>query len=154
MPTEQDLILKIEDAIQSTIRDEIDILKNGKSERNFTCSLASHISSSLNMENIHSDPFYNKHFSHIKKTKKIGEKTIELDIAIHERNTDERNLVVIELETNNNPKKDDVWKIEKMTIMSSDFNYKLGLYIVFGISKRAGEIIIKNWYKNGEIINI
>lgn len=151
---DRDLISKIENAIQSTIEDEIDLLANGKVERTFTSYLAAHIFKNLDIENIRTDPFYNKHFTHINKAKKLRRRTIELDIAIHERNTDERNLVVIELETNNNPKGDDVWKIEKMTVDSSDFDYKLGLYIVFGVRGRAGEIIMKNWYKNGGIVNI
>jgi len=149
---EQNLISKIENAIQSTIRDEIDLLKNGKVERTFTSYLAAHIFNNLNIENIRSDPFYNKHYNHDTKAKYLEEGTVELDIAVHKRNTDEKNLVVIEIETNNNPIGDDLWKIEKMTNGTNGYNYTLGLYIVFGVSDRAGEIITKDWYKNGQLI--
>lgn len=41
-----------------------------------------------------------------------------------------------------------------MTKGTDGYNYKLGLYIVFGISNRAGEIITKNWYKKGNILPV
>jgi hypothetical protein len=149
---EQNLISKIENAILSSVRDEIDLLKNGKVERTFTSYLASHIFNNLNMENIRSDPFYNKHYNHDTKAKYLEGDIIELDIAVHKRGTDEKNLVVIEIETNNNPIRDDLWKIKKMTNEANDYKYKLGLYIVFGVSSKAGEIIVKDWYKNGQLI--
>ena len=141
---EQNLISKIDDAMQSTIRDEIDLLRNGKVERTFTSYLASHIFNNLNIEDIRSDPFYNKHYNQDTKAKYLEGDILELDIAVHKRNIDEKNLVVIEIETNNNPIGDDLWKIEKMTDGTNNYNYKLGLYIVFGVSSRAGEIITKD----------
>ena len=39
-----------------------------------------------------------------------------------------------------------------MTNGTNGYNYTLGLYIVFGVSDRAGEIITKDWYKNGQLI--
>lgn len=149
---EQNLISKIEEAIQSTIIDEKDLLMSGKIERTFTSYLAVHIFDNLNIENIRSDPFCNKHYNHETKAKYLGGGIIGLDIAVHKRNTDENNLVAIEIETNNNPTRDDVWKIKELTNSTNDYNYKLGLYIAFGVFDKAGKIITKEWYKNGELI--
>jgi hypothetical protein len=75
---------------------------------------------------------------------------IELDIAIHERGIDENNLVAIELETNNNPERNDIWKLEGLTQELSGYGYKLGLFLVVGVSERAGEIIAMEWFKDGK----
>jgi len=77
---------------------------------------------------------------------------IELDIVVHKRDADDKNLVAIEIETNNNPTIDDVWKIKELTNSTNNYNYKIGLYIAFGVSDKAGKIITKEWYKNGELM--
>jgi len=69
-----------------------------------------------------------------------------LDIAVHKRNVDERNLVAIEIETNNYPTGDDLWKVEKLTERLHGYGYQLGLYIVFGIEQKAGTIISTKWF--------
>jgi hypothetical protein len=147
---EADLISKIESAVQSVIKREITSLKNGKVERNFTPYFAKEIERNISIVNIRSDPFYNKHLG---AAKRLNGKVIELDIAVHERDIDINNLVAIELETSNYPKKDDVWKIEGLTQKLGGYGYRLGLFIVFGISNRAGDIIIKKWFKNGKPLN-
>lgn len=140
------LIGKIEHAIQSSVKEEIEILKNGRVERNFTSCLATTIQKEVNKKNIRGDAFYNKHLG---ASKYLDNKQIELDVAIHERNADTNNLVAIELETNNRPIGDDIWKIEKLTQDLYGYGYKLGLYLVVGVSEKAGQIIAMDWYKNG-----
>lgn len=146
-PEEANLIVKIESAIQATMTKELDILKNGKVERNFTACFSNEIAERIAADNIRSDPFYNKHLG---AAKRLNGKVIELDIAVHERNFDRNNLVAIELETTNKPKGDDLWKIEGLTQELGGYGYKLGLYVVFGISKKAGQIIDKAWFKKGK----
>lgn len=146
---EYQLINIIKKAVDTTIKDQIDSLKNGQVERNFTVYLSQNISKLLDTQKVVSDPFYNKHLG---ATKRLDGRVIELDIAVHSRNIDVNNLVAIELETTNSPKGDDIWKIEGLTNPLGGYGYKLGLYIVFGIKKKAGKIIILQWYKNGEIL--
>jgi len=146
VPNENDLRATVEAAARSTMENEIAILKNGKVERNFTSCFAIEVAKTIRMDRIRVDPFYNKHLG---AAKILDGKLIELDIAIHERNTDTNNLVAVELETANNPKRDDVWKLEKLTQELHGFGYKLGFYIVFGIQKKAGQIIVMQWFKNG-----
>jgi hypothetical protein len=68
---------------------------------------------------------------------------------VHERGKDEHNLVAVELETTNNPARDDVWKLEGLTQPLGGYGYELGLFLVFGIGKQAGEILAMEWYAEG-----
>ncbi len=149
IPTEAALRAMVEAAARLTMRDEIAILKNGKVERTFSSYFANKIAETICMANVRADPFYNKHLG---ATKILDGKVIELDIAVHERNSDKNNLVAIELETTNHPKRDDIWKLEKLTQQLYGFGYKLGFYIVFGVKKEAGKISIAEWFKNGTIL--
>lgn len=143
---ESDTISAVESAVSETIRQQLDHLKRGRVERTFTSDLAKILEPYFVDENVSADTFYNKHGQLIKK---LDGHSIELDIVIHERGIDDHNLVAIELETNNSPERDDIWKLEKMTEELGGFGYKLGLFLVVGISSRAGEIITMEWYKNG-----
>jgi len=145
---EAKMIAMIESAAASTAKNETSILKNGKVERNFTSCFATEIAMVIHINLIRVDPFYNKHLG---AAKILNGKLIELDIAVHERNDDTNNLVAIELETNNHPQRDDIWKLKKLTQELHGFGYKLGLFIVFGTGEKAGKIITKKWYKNGKI---
>lgn len=147
---EVDLMSKIKKAIFATIDSEIEILKNGRVERTFTSHFATQIGSQIKNEGIKVDPFYNKHLG---AAKYLDGKGIELDIAVHERNVDTNNLVAIEIETINKPLKDDIWKLEGLTAPLRGYGYKLGLYVVFGVKEKAGEVISMQWYKNGKPLN-
>jgi hypothetical protein len=148
---ELNLISAVKGAIKATIESQIDSLKNGRVERNFTTYLATNIKNALESPDTLADPFYNKHLG---ASKRLGDKLIELDIAVHTRGTDENNLVAIELETVNKPTRDDVWKIQGLTNPLGGYGYKVGLYLVVGIEDRAGEIIALEWYKNANPLKI
>jgi hypothetical protein len=145
---EVEWVAQIEKAAEIAMKKEFKLLQIGKVERNFTVSFANAISKEIIIgADIHVDPFYNKHFD---AAKKLNGGVIELDIAIHERYVDTQNLIAIEMETTNSPKRDDVWKIEGLTSPLGGFGYKLGLYIVFGVKKKAGKIISMEWFKAGK----
>lgn len=147
--SEGELIELVESAVQATIKKEIDILKKGRVERSFNSYLANEIGSRIKWKNIRADPFYNKH---IDAAKRLNGNLIELDVAVHQRNVDTNNLVAIELETSNTPAMDDLWKIEGLTQELGGYGYKLGLYIVFGVSQKAGLILSKKWFRNGKFL--
>ncbi|MDD4931167.1 MAG: hypothetical protein PHG66_03385 [Candidatus Colwellbacteria bacterium] len=148
---ETSLIEKVERAVRSSIKTDFEILKNGRVERSFTSHLARAIQDEISEHNIYGDPFYNKHLG---AAKYLNGKIIELDVAVHERNVDTNNLVAIELETNNHPEGNDIWKIEGLTHNLGGYGYKIGLYLVVGVSERAGEIITMDWYKSGSKVKI
>ena len=140
-------IQTIERAVRELVNEQRDHLKRGRVERTFATDLANKLKPPFETENITVDPFYNRHGE---ATKRLDGRVVELDIAIHERGADNNNLVAIELETNNQPKRDDLWKIEGLTQELSGYGYKLGLFLVVGISEKAGEILAIEWYKNGK----
>jgi len=104
----------IENAVKEFLREEKNLahLKRGRVERTCASGLATKLKPLFDSEIISVDSPYNKHHN---ATKYLADKVIELDIAIHERGKDENNLVALELETNNKPKCDDVWKLEGLT---------------------------------------
>lgn len=140
------IISTVKYGIDVTRESEIDHLRVGRVERNFTFHLANNISVALNIPSIRVDPFYDKHD---RATKYLNNRRIELDIAVHERYTDEYNLIAIELETTNSPKRDDVWKVKGLTAPLGGYGYQLGLYVVFGVGAQAGEILTEEWYQDG-----
>lgn len=144
---ENAIIQTIETALSELINEQLDHLKRGRVERTFTTDFTNKLKPLFETKTIIVDPFYNKHR---KAAKILDGNVIELDIAIHSRGNDDYNLVAIELETNNNPKRDDIWKIEDLTQGLDGYGYKLGLFLVVGVEKKAGEIIEMKWYKNGK----
>lgn len=148
-PSDAELKQRIERALERTLAQELDVLKRGRSERNFCSSFSNQISAEFPEKGLRCDPFYNKHHN---AAKRLNGRTIELDIAVHERGTDERNFIAIEVETVNSPEGDDIWKVEGLTHELEGYGYQLGLFLVLGIENKAGEILEMQWYKDGHPI--
>lgn len=148
---------KVEEWVASSLyhvlrQDREEILKVGRNERLIASHLAQNLQNSilqkLNVD-LKVDAPYNKHFS---GPKLITGKRVEVDIAVHERLHDANNLLLIEMETNNAPKMDDIWKLEKMTHPVShggEYGYLYGLYLALGVGEKAGEILAQRWYTVG-----
>lgn len=138
----------IENAVKEFLKEEKNVahLKRGRVERTCAGDLATKLKPLFESETISVDSPYNKHGN---ATKHLKGKPIELDIAIHERGKDENNLVALELETNNRPERDDVWKLEGLTQPLGGYGYRLGLFLVFGIVGRAGELLAMEWFIGG-----
>ncbi|MDP3988635.1 MAG: hypothetical protein Q8P93_00135 [bacterium] len=143
------LIEKITEAIHETTDQQSELMKHGRAERNFSGYLANSIRDKIRLKNTKVDAPYNRHLG---ATKRLNGELIELDIAIHTRDTDENNLVAIELETINSPARDDVWKVEGLTKVLDGYQYQLGLFLVVGIKNNAGKVLAIEWYKNGRQI--
>lgn len=124
----------------------VEHLTRGRVERTLAADLANRLRPAFETERITVDPHYNKHH---RAAKRLNGSVIELDVAVHERGTDDNNLVAIELETTNTPERDDVWKLEGLTQPLGGYGYQLGLSLVFGVKSRAGEIVSLEWYAEG-----
>jgi hypothetical protein len=122
-------------------------LKRGRVERTCATDLATKLKPLFDSDIISVDSPYNRHHN---ATKYLATKVIELDIAIHERGNDENNLVALELETNNKPQCDDIWKLEGLTRPLGGYGYKLGVFLVFGIEDRSGELLAMDWFVGGK----
>jgi hypothetical protein len=142
-------IATIDATVQAFVRERgvIEHLKRGRVERTIAADLANRLRPRFETEHITVDPHYNKHRG---AAKRLNGSVIELDVAIHERGTDDNNLVAIELETTNTPARDDVWKLLGLTQPLGGYGYELGLFLVLGIEDRAGEILSFEWYAKGD----
>ncbi len=80
----------------------------------------------------------------------IESKTVFPDIVVHKRNTDNENLLVIEIKKSSNkiPRQFDITKVKAFTM--SPYNYKFGLFLEINVND--GNDSLKNWYKEGSEI--
>lgn len=158
----------IDIAIQQLLNNEINILKRGLNELNLNGHLIKYLTPLFNELDV--DPEYNGDIIKPNDRKaldiakgrmmEIGIEPNEKDnykltpdIIIHERNTNIKNEIVIEIKKDSNSKKNkefDLLKLEHMTIdyLGNHYNYKLGIAIVFGTKEDAGNYEIK-YFQNG-----
>lgn len=148
--TDEEIITSVESAINDAIAAGAKLLSTGGVEDTFSATLRDRLLPIFQTDTVTVDVNYNKH--HL-STKMLNGNQIELDIAVHQRHNDTENLLAIELETSNYPKRDDIWKVEDLTGGVDGYGYGLGLFFVVGVKKRAGEILEKTWYKNGKPLN-
>lgn len=155
-------------AIDELLEKERNILERGLNELNLNGHLSKYLTPYFEGYNV--DPEYN---GDIKKTKdrkelsiaknrmrEIGNDpnaknsyTLTPDIIVHTRNTNENNLMVIEVKKDSNSEKNkqfDLLKLEHMTIDYNEnhYNYRIGVAIVFGTKASAGKYWI-SFYQNG-----
>jgi hypothetical protein len=150
MPFDVDAAMRmIEKTVDEFVSEQkqLDHLKRGRVENTFVADLAHKLKPLFESGSISVDSHYNRH---IQARKRLFDKNIELDVAIHERGKDENNLVAIEVETTNRPKRDDIWKLEGLTQPLEGYGYKLGLFLVLGVEENAGKFLAREWYANGK----
>lgn len=125
-------------------------------EQAITHRVAVHLENILKEMNLDFDCEYNKHLNDLKRIdlseinhldwqscgchactlvknnegRKLEEKEFRPDILVHKRNTDEQNLIAIEI------KKDricsfDKAKLKALTLQNGEYRYKLGLHLCF-----------------------
>jgi hypothetical protein len=159
---------RIDSAIHKLIEEEFDILKRGLNELNLNAHLAKYLMPLFGQYDV--DPEYNgdifkpndRKALNIARNRmvKIGIKPNEVnnyqltpDIIIHKRNSNEQNLVVLEIKKDSNSQKNkdfDLLKLEHLTIdyLGNHYNYRLGVALIFGTQNNAGRYEIK-YFQNG-----
>lgn len=91
------------------------------------------------------DMEYNRHYANIKYTQKLKNGTYP-DLIVHKRNTDKKNLLVIEFKkwkknyTIKRLIKDDITKLEEFVDCNGKYKYKYGASIIF--AKKREDVII------------
>lgn len=163
-----EILKRIDNSVKSVLENEYDILERGLNELNLTGHLTKYLTP--NFAELTVDPEYNGDKLKINDRKALDiarNRMIEIgispnetdnyqltpDIIIHQRNTNDNNLVVIEAKKDTNSKKRknfDLLKLEHMTIdySGNHYNYRIGIAMVFGTKKRAGEYEI-TYFQNG-----
>ena len=125
--TDQEIIAKVEGAIAEAINSNLDLLGTGGVEDTFAATLRDKLLPIFQSERVTVDVNYNKHHQ---ATKMLNGRRIELDIAVHQRHNDDENIVAIEPETSNYPRRDDVRKVQDLTGDLDGYGYQLGLFFL------------------------
>jgi hypothetical protein len=163
-----EILGKLDSAIEQLLEKEHNILKRGLNELNLNGHLTKYLTPLF--EEYHVDPEYNGDISKIRDRKELeiaksrmNEIAIEPnkddlyiltpDIIIHTRNTNDNNLLVLEIKKDSNSKKNkefDLLKLEHMTIdyNGNHYNYRVGAAIIFGTRGNAGDYTIQ-FFQNG-----
>jgi len=158
METEE-ILANIESAIKVFYKNDIKILKRNLTERMISAKLAEYLSLFFNEYDV--DPEYNGDFDKPNDRKALDiarNRMIEIgrnpnekdnyklvpDIIIHTRETNDDNLVVIEVKKDISPKAEkdyDLIKLEHLTVnyMGNHYNYNLGVSLMFGTSGNSGK---------------
>jgi hypothetical protein len=143
---------RIKIAIEILFKNDIFLLKNDVNERSISHKLAEYLQQQFPGWNV--DCEYNRKKIDIKKLEGISEcseeKSTDIvipDIIIHQRNKNTKNLLVLEIKTNNDNPNCDIKKLEFFTSEKGEYKYNFGLFLKFNKSDDP-ELI---WYKNGKI---
>lgn len=164
----KEVVKRLDTAIKKLIDREVDLIKRELAEPNLTGHLAKYLTPLFDTFDV--DPEYNgdklkpndrKALAIAKsRMRNIGIEPNESDtyplrpdIIIHKRNTNEFNLVVIEVKKDSNSKKSkefDLLKLEHLTIdyLGNHYNYKLGVALTIGTKNDTGSYSIK-YFQNG-----
>lgn len=163
-----DVTRKLDEAIHHLIEREYNILKRGLNELNLNGHLTKYLTPLF--EGYDVDPEYNGDVKKIRDRKELeiakgrmreigidpnndDKYTLTPDIIIHTRNTNDNNLLVLEIKKDSNSAKNkelDFLKLEHMTIdyHGNHYNYRVGAAIVFGTKENVSNYAIK-FFQNG-----
>lgn len=162
------IVKNIKDAINVLLEKETGNLARGLNELNISTHLAFYLKPFFPQFDV--DPEYNGDIDkpNDRKALDIAEnRMIEIgfkpndndnykispDIIIHRRQTNDHNLVVIEVKKDSHTKKHkefDLIKLEHLTIdfLGNHYNYRLGVAIILGTKKNTGKYEMR-FFQNG-----
>ena len=145
--TDDQIIMVTEIALREVAIEQKALLRTGRVERTFSTRLRDKLLPIFQTNIITVDAPYNRHGE---ETKRLNGGTIELDVAVHEPFSDDHNILAVEMKTHNKPEeKSDIKKLKGLTLVGGGYGYQLGLFVVFGIKSKAGQILKMAWFKNG-----
>lgn len=155
-----EILTKIDLAISTLISNDLYLLERELSEKSISFKLAEYLQPLFNGYNI--DCEYNGDYDKPNDVKALAIAATRLqeigidpndknnyrinpDIIIHNRGSNENNLVIIEVKKDVSEKKKkefDLIKLEHLTIdhLGNHYNYKLGMALTFNTSKNAGTV--------------
>jgi hypothetical protein len=145
---------KVNNALNKLKEHDSILLKINVNERSISHKLAEYLQSEFS--SFHVDCEYNRHLD-LTKTLDVPKdpinwndlesKTIFPDIIIHQRSTNEENLLIIEMKKSSNRtnRQFDMSKIKAM--MMEPYNYDFGLFLEINVND--GDDLLE-WYKKNE----
>ncbi len=146
---------KVETGLDQLFKIDSFLLEKSVNERTISARLHLYLTEFFPKHMV--DCEYNKHSQHDQKIlmgiKECSEKKksdlVIPDIIIHTRDTDEDNLLVIEIKKDGTDECD-IKKLEKFTDQSGIFRYKLGLFIKFNLTNKP----LLTWFEDGKKIHL
>ena len=137
----------VSEAIELLIKNDTELLELGVTERALSHKLAHYMTLSDKITPpLVVDCEYNRHLTDIKRLdlpprdaldRELRATTVFPDIIVHERNSDDKNLIVLELKK---PNENTDYDGMKLAAFVSEFGYKHAAHVILGID-RAGNII-------------
>ncbi len=142
----EELMLIVNNTLEDLYKNDKYLLENDSSERNIVFHFGRYFIKNLEKNNFFKnnnynvDYEYNKDVFNEKKYKEVvyeGKKhKIFPDILLHERGSNDNNILAIEFKkysnTNQNGKKIDEYKLKALTDNKLHFKYQMGLFIELG----------------------
>ncbi len=151
-----ELIEKIlKNALKKLKEFDFKLLEVNVNERTISHKLAEYLQQ--NIHDLSVDCEYNRRQGSIKKSnipcddtdrEDSDAKAILPDIVIHKRNTNDENLLIIEIKksTNNQSHDSDISKIKALT--NEPYNYKFGLFLEINVAEGSDSL---KWFKEGKL---
>lgn len=160
----EDVEMKIKCSIDKLREYDCFLLKENVNERSITHKLAEYLQQEF--KNLDVDCEYNRMLNEnsnnpkrmifpIKSIKNndTEAKTVFPDIIIHNRDSKNENLLVIEVKKKFRNRIDADFDIQKLkTFTSTQFNYSFGLHIIFHVNSKFKKSPILHWYENGKLM--
>jgi len=123
---EHEIYMKVRKALELFFLQDHELLERGVNERSISHKIAEHLQYVFRGYDV--DCEYNRHGVEIKRAGK--KKRVFPDIVVHQRGSDEANILVLEVKkVNSKYYKNDVEKLKVLT--GRQFRYKSGLLLVF-----------------------
>lgn len=142
----------VSEAIENLMKNDRELLELGVTERALSHKLAEYITlSNKIVPPLVVDCEYNRHLTDIKRlnlpTRKaldneLRATTVFPDIIVHERNSDDSNLIVLELKK---PDEDIAYDRRKLEAFVSEFGYRHAAHVILGMDRRGDIISIIEW---------
>ncbi len=126
----------IKNSVKLIFENDFILLKNNIHEQNISHRLAYYMENLLNnyswfrQSKLSVDVEYNRDITNVKM---IDNDNCRPDVIIHERNTNENNIIVIEIKKDNENDSKDFNKLKSFTKITPEnqYKYKMGLYLSF-----------------------
>lgn len=143
-----ELLSRVKSSVEKLITNDPHLLRCNVSERSICHQLAVYLAAEFGSYSV--DCEYNRHEDVSKKLNfKLDDSQtprdpedhgvcVSPDIVIHERGTDARNLLVIELKKDNNPLRKGDYDLKKIRAYVDEIGYDFGLFIELGTGENIG----------------
>lgn len=148
---------KVEAALSKLRNHDSFLIEANTNERTISHKLAEYLQDEFPELDV--DCEYNRHENHIKKVElprsniswnDTEAKTVFPDITVHKRNTDENNLLVIEVKKASNLQGRQFDKNKLIALTKEPYRYRFGLFLEVSMNSRSD---IFEWYTEGGLLN-